>query len=87
MDDNADYSDLNVFCDILSMLCLCDLGDFELMESYKTRINENILQITNSDLQSLLSYWMLEIWSYAMLRSNKINEFDECQTELRKVKI
>lgn len=84
VDDNADYSDLNVFCDILSMLCLCDLGDFELMESYKTRINENILQITNSDLQSLLSYWILEIWSYAMLRSNELSEFEECQIELRK---
>lgn len=86
IEENEDYCDLNIFCDILSLLCLCDLGDFELMESYKTRISENLLKVTNNDLKSLLSYWVLEIWSYSMLRSNKIYEFEEIQKELRKRK-
>ncbi|OUB39971.1 AimR family lysis-lysogeny pheromone receptor [Bacillus thuringiensis] len=81
--DNELYFDLNIFCDILSMLCLCDLGDFELMESHKNRIYDNIKIITNSDLKKLLEYWVLEIWSYALLRNNEKIKFDDCQKKLR----
>lgn len=39
---NKKNYDIEIFCDILSMLILCDLGDFGLMEGYKMRIKNNM---------------------------------------------
>ncbi|WP_044441105.1 AimR family lysis-lysogeny pheromone receptor, partial [Bacillus mycoides] len=45
---NKKNYDIEIFCDLLSMLILCDLGDFGLMEGYKVRIENNIELVTNS---------------------------------------
>ncbi|PEZ28412.1 transcriptional regulator [Bacillus thuringiensis] len=79
-------TDVEIFCDILSMLILCDLGDFGLMEGYKSRVEINIMDdklVTNSYLKSLYEFWMKELWSYSILRKDNVLEFERENRELR----
>lgn len=72
-------TDVEIFCDILSMLILCDLGDFGLMEGYKSRVEINIMDdklVTNNYLKSLYEFWMKELWSYSILRKDNVLEFE-----------
>ncbi|PFE15248.1 AimR family lysis-lysogeny pheromone receptor [Bacillus cereus] len=79
-------ADVEIFCDILSMLILCDLGDFGLMESYKSRAENNIMDnklVTNIYLKSLYGFWVKELWSYSILRKNNSLKFVRENGELR----
>ncbi|MGG5737309.1 AimR family lysis-lysogeny pheromone receptor [Bacillus cereus group sp. IBL03679] len=79
-------ADVEIFCDILSMLILCDLGDFGLMEGYKSRVENNIMDdklVTNIYLKSLYGFWAKELWSYSILRKNKSLKFVRENGELR----
>ncbi|OQR53377.1 hypothetical protein CDB3_30105 [Bacillus sp. CDB3] len=82
-------ADIEIFSDILSMLILCDLGDFGLMEGYKERIENNIADdklVTNTYLKSLYGFWVKELWSYSILRGNNSLEFVRENGELRTYK-
>ncbi|MED1270080.1 AimR family lysis-lysogeny pheromone receptor [Bacillus mycoides] len=79
-------ADVEIFCDILSMLILCDLGDFGLMEGYKLRVENNIMDdklVTNIYLKSLYGFWVKELWSYSILRKNNSLRFVRENGELR----
>ncbi|PDY76173.1 AimR family lysis-lysogeny pheromone receptor [Bacillus cereus] len=79
-------ADVEIFCDILSMLILCDLGDFGLMEGYKSRVENNIMDdklVTNIYLKSLYGFWVKELWSYSILRKNNSLKFVRENGELR----
>lgn len=79
-------TDVEIFCDILSMLILCDLGDFGLMEGYKSRVENNIIDdklVTNNYLKSLYEFWMKELWSYSILRKDNALEFERENRKLR----
>lgn len=79
-------ADVEIFCDILSMLILCDLGDFGLMEGYKSRVENNIMDdklVTNIYLKSLYGFWVKELWSYSILRKNNSLQFVRENGELR----
>ncbi|MGE6963744.1 AimR family lysis-lysogeny pheromone receptor [Bacillus thuringiensis] len=81
--NNKKNYDIEIFCDILSMLILCDLGDFGLMEGYKIRIEDNIRFVTNVYLKQLYEFWVKELWSYAVLRKDKNLEFERENRQLR----
>ncbi|MED3088231.1 AimR family lysis-lysogeny pheromone receptor [Bacillus toyonensis] len=81
--NNKKNYDIEIFCDILSMLILCDLGDFGLMEGYKIRIEDNIKLVTNVYLKQLYEFWVKELWSYAVLRKDKNLEFERENRQLR----
>lgn len=81
--NNKKNYDIEIFCDILSMLILCDLGDFGLMEGYKIRIEDNIRLVTNVYLKQLYEFWVKELWSYAVLRKDKNLEFERENRQLR----
>lgn len=75
--------DMEIFCDILYLLSSGDIGDFGMFETYKERICANIFELKNQDLKSLYTYWITDIWGYALLRKLKINEFREQNNKLR----
>ena len=82
-------ADVEIFCDILSMLILCDLGDFGLMQGYKERVEKNIRDdklVTNTFLKSLYGFWVKELWSYSILRKNNSLQFVIENGELRTYK-
>ncbi|EJS10982.1 AimR family lysis-lysogeny pheromone receptor [Bacillus mycoides] len=82
-------ADVEIFCDILSMLILCDLGDFGLMEGYKARVENNIMDdklVTNTYLKSLYGFWVKELWSYSILRKDNSLQFVRENGELRTYK-
>nr|WP_257129243.1 AimR family lysis-lysogeny pheromone receptor [Bacillus cereus] len=82
-------ADVEIFCDILSMLILCDLGDFGLMQGYKERVEKNITDdklVTNIHLKSLYGFWVKELWSYSILRKNNSLQFVRENGELRTYK-
>ncbi|HDR8052370.1 TPA: helix-turn-helix transcriptional regulator [Bacillus cereus] len=81
--NNKKNYDVEIFCDILSMLILCDLGDFGLMEGYKIRIEDNFKLVTNVYLKQLYKFWVKELWSYAVLRKDKNLEFERENRQLR----
>ncbi|EEK97273.1 AimR family lysis-lysogeny pheromone receptor [Bacillus paranthracis] len=81
--NNKKNYDIEIFCDILSMLILCDLGDFGLMEGYKIRIEDNFKFVTNVYLKQLYEFWVKELWSYAVLRKDKNLEFERENRQLR----
>lgn len=81
--NNKKNSEIEIFCDILSMLILCDLGEFVLMEGYKNRIEENIQFVTNPYLKNLYTFWIKELWSYSLLRKEKVVEFVDQNAILR----
>jgi len=81
--NNKKNYDIEIFCDILSMLILCDLGDFGLMEGYKIRIEDNIKLVTNVYLKQLYKFWVKELWSYAVLRKDENLEFERENRQLR----
>lgn len=81
--NNKKNYDIEIFCDILSMLILCDLGDFGLMEGYKIRIEDNFQFVTNVYLKQLYEFWVKELWSYAVLRKDKNLEFERENRQLR----
>ncbi|PEI44653.1 AimR family lysis-lysogeny pheromone receptor [Bacillus pseudomycoides] len=81
---NKKNYDIEIFCDILSMLILCDIGDFGLIEGYKTRIRNNMELVTNIYLKNLYNFWVEELWSYSILRRNQYQEFHEQNQQLRK---
>ncbi|HDV8369884.1 TPA: helix-turn-helix transcriptional regulator [Bacillus cereus] len=81
--NNKKNYDIEIFCDILSMLILCDLGDFGVMEGYKIRIEDNIRFVTNAYLKQLYEFWVKELWSYALLRKDKNLEFERENRKLR----
>ncbi|CAM4149158.1 AimR family lysis-lysogeny pheromone receptor [Bacillus paramycoides] len=80
---NKKNFDIEIYCDILSMLILCDLGDFGLMEGYKIRIENNMKLVTNSYLKNLYCFWVKELWSYSLLRKDMCKDFEENNTYLR----
>ncbi|WP_018767640.1 AimR family lysis-lysogeny pheromone receptor [Bacillus sp. 105MF] len=80
---NKKNYDIEIYCDILSMLILCDLGDFGLMEGYKIRIENNMKLVTNSHLKNLYYFWVKELWSYSLLRTDMCQDFEEHNTYLR----
>lgn len=84
--NNKKNYDIEIFCDILSMLILCDLGDFGLMEGYKIRIEDNFQFVTNAYLKQLYEFWVKELWSYAVLRKDKNLEFERENRQLRTYK-
>ncbi|KXY72815.1 AimR family lysis-lysogeny pheromone receptor [Bacillus paranthracis] len=84
--NNKKNYDIEIFCDILSMLILCDLGDFGLMEGYKIRIEDNFRFVTNAYLKQLYEFWVKELWSYAVLRKDKNLEFERENRQLRTYK-
>lgn len=86
MISNKSNYDVEIYCDILSMLILCDLGDFGLMEGYKVRIERNIELVTNNYLKNLYYFWVTELWSYTLLRRDMCKEFKENNTYLRTYK-
>lgn len=81
--NNKKNYDIEIFCDILSMLILCDLGDFGLIEGYKIRIEDNFKLVTNVYLKQLYEFWIKELWSYAELRKDKNLEFERENRQLR----
>ncbi|MGN4811180.1 AimR family lysis-lysogeny pheromone receptor [Bacillus cereus group sp. MYBK108-2] len=81
--NNKKNYDVEIFCDILCMLILCDLGDFGLMEGYKIRIEDNFKLVTNVYLKQLYKFWVKELWSYAVLRKDKNLEFERENRQLR----
>lgn len=81
--NNKKNYDIEIFCDILSMLILCDLGDFGVMEGYKIRIEDNFKFVTNVYLKQLYEFWVKELWSYAVLRKDKNLEFERENRQLR----
>ncbi|WP_144514678.1 AimR family lysis-lysogeny pheromone receptor [Bacillus thuringiensis] len=81
--NNKKNYDIEIFCDILSMLILCDLGDFGLMKGYKIRIEDNIRLVTNVYLKQSYEFWVKELWSYAVLRKDKNFEFERENRQLR----
>lgn len=83
---NKKNYDIEIFCDLLSMLILCDLGDFGLMEGYKVRIEKNIELVTNSYLKNLYYFWVKELWSYSLLRTDMCQDFEEHNIYLRTYK-
>ncbi|ETT85967.1 AimR family lysis-lysogeny pheromone receptor [Bacillus mycoides] len=83
---NKKNYDIEIFCDLLSMLILCDLGDFGLMEGYKVRIENNIELVTNSYLKNLYYFWVKELWSYSLLRTDMCQDFEEHNIYLRTYK-
>ncbi|COF07974.1 Helix-turn-helix [Streptococcus pneumoniae] len=84
--NNKKNYDIEIFCDILSMLILCDLGDFGVMEGYKIRIEDNFKFVTNAYLKQLYEFWVKELWSYAVLRKDKNLEFERENRQLRTYK-
>ncbi|QWH20926.1 XRE family transcriptional regulator (plasmid) [Bacillus mycoides] len=83
---NKKNYDIEIFCDLLSMLILCDLGDFGLMEGYKVRIENNIELVTNSYLKNLYYFWVKELWSYSLLRTDMCQDFEEHNIYLKTYK-
>ncbi len=83
---NKKNYDIEIFCDLLSMLILCDLGDFGLIEGYKVRIEKNIELVTNSYLKNLYYFWVKELWSYSLLRTDMCQDFEEHNIYLRTYK-
>ncbi|MCR8860417.1 AimR family lysis-lysogeny pheromone receptor [Bacillus pseudomycoides] len=81
---NKKNYDIEIFCDILSMLILCDIGDFGLIEGYRTRVRNNMELVTNIYLKNLYNFWVEELWSYSILRRNQYQEFHEQNQQLRK---
>lgn len=66
-----------MFCDILSMLILCDSGKVDLMETYKQRIEKNLKLLKNKELKKLYNFWIESIWGYGVLRGNDIVGFQK----------
>ncbi|OUB31535.1 transcriptional regulator [Bacillus thuringiensis serovar yunnanensis] len=82
-------ADVEILCDILSMLILCDLGNFGLMQGYKERVKKNIIDdklVTNTYLKNLYGFWVKELWSYSILRKNNTLQFVRENVELRTYK-
>ncbi|WP_257132357.1 AimR family lysis-lysogeny pheromone receptor [Bacillus wiedmannii] len=75
--------DMEIICDILYLLSSGDIGDFGMFETYKDRTYTNISCHKNQDLKSLYTYWIDDIWSYALLRKFRIDEFREYNNKLR----
>lgn len=75
--------DMDILCDILHLLSSGDIGNFGMFEIYKDRIMENISKHKNSDLRSLYTYWINDIWSYALLRKLKVDQFRKYNNEMR----
>ncbi|ANS52144.1 hypothetical protein BM86_17555 [Bacillus thuringiensis] len=82
--NNKKHFQIGMFCDILSMLILCDLGKFDLMRPYKQRIEKNLKLIKNKELIKLYNFWIDSIWGYALLRSNDIIGFQQVYRSLMK---
>ncbi|OOQ93125.1 AimR family lysis-lysogeny pheromone receptor [Bacillus cereus] len=75
--------DMEIISDILYLLSVGDIGDFGMFDTYRNRIYQNISVHTNQDLKLLYKYWIDDIWSYSLLRRLKIEEFNECNNQLR----
>lgn len=82
--NNKKHFQIGIFCDILSMLILCDLGKFDLMKPYKQRVEKNLKLIKNKELIKLYNFWIESIWGYALLRSNDITGFQKVYGSLMK---
>ncbi|MGZ9785473.1 AimR family lysis-lysogeny pheromone receptor [Bacillus pseudomycoides] len=80
--NNKKHFQVGIFCDILSMLILSDLGKFDLMATYKQRIEGNLKKLKNKELINLYNFWIKSIWGYSLLRSNDILGFQEIYKDL-----
>ncbi|PEA83841.1 AimR family lysis-lysogeny pheromone receptor [Bacillus pseudomycoides] len=80
--NNKKHFQVGIFCDILSMLILSDLGKFDLMATYKQRIEGNLKKIKSKELIKLYNFWIKSIWGYSLLRSNDILGFQEIYKDL-----
>lgn len=80
--NNKKHFQVGIFCDILSMLILSDLGKFDLMATYKQRIECNLKEIKNKKLIKLYNFWIESIWGYSLLRSNDVSGFQEIYKSL-----
>ncbi|PEF75658.1 transcriptional regulator [Bacillus pseudomycoides] len=80
--NNKKHFQVGIFCDILSMLILSDLGKFDLMATYKQRIEGNLKKIKSKELIKLYNFWIESIWGYSLLRSNDILGFQEIYKDL-----
>ncbi|PGO63844.1 transcriptional regulator [Bacillus cereus] len=75
--NNKKHFQVGMFCDILSMLILCDSGKVDLMETYKQRIEKNLKLLKNKELKKLYNFWIESIWGYGVLRGNDIVGFQK----------
>ncbi|MEH6891607.1 AimR family lysis-lysogeny pheromone receptor [Bacillus sp. JJ864] len=79
---NKKHFQVRMFCDILSMLILCDLGKFDLMIKYKKRVEDDSRIVKNKELFNLYHFWIESIWGYSLLRSNDVIGFQEVYKNL-----
>ena len=68
-------ADIAILHDILKILILLDLSEVSLIATYRSRIEENLRLIKNSDLNELISFWLAEIDCYQLLREDNLVEF------------
>ncbi|TKH73346.1 helix-turn-helix transcriptional regulator [Bacillus cereus] len=68
-------ADIAILHDILKILILLDLSEVSLIATYRSRIEENLRFIKNSDLNELISFWLAEIDCYQLLREDNLVEF------------
>lgn len=81
---NDNEKDIDVLCDILSMIILLDLGEMELVEMYYHKINQHFLQMNKNVLKVIYKLWAVELFSYYLLRKNEVNKFNRYFNVLRR---
>lgn len=75
--------DVEVLCDILSMIILLDLGEIKLVEIYRKKINKNFIKMSNNFLKIIFRFWADELFGYHLLRKNEIEKFRRYYNVLR----
>jgi hypothetical protein len=75
--------DVEVLCDILSMIILLDLGEIKLVEIYRKKIKKNFNKMGKSFLKVIYRFWVDELFSYYLLRKNEVEKFRRYYNILR----
>ncbi|HDR5354294.1 TPA: XRE family transcriptional regulator [Bacillus thuringiensis] len=75
--------DLEVLCDILSMIIKLDLGEMKLIEGYRKKITKHFCSMRNNDLKIIYRFWVDELFSYYLLRKNELEKFRRYYNVLR----
>lgn len=69
--------DVEVLCDILSMIILLDLGEIKLVEIYRKKIKKNFNKMGKSFLKVIYRFWVDELFSYYLLRKNEVEKWGD----------
>ncbi|MDA2637884.1 AimR family lysis-lysogeny pheromone receptor [Bacillus cereus] len=75
--DNKKHYHIALFCDILSMLILTDLGKFDLIQPYQKRVQTNLSRVKVKNIKQLYNFWIDSILGYGLLRKDDIFSFKE----------